>query len=618
MKKAIFTLILFVIAISNSIGQNLNYVAANSEVRQIHQNDETPLEWIFHFNKDAGIGGTGPNIETKIAAGARFDQEFLSNYIGKNITAIAIGLRYAWDNVTLYVKKGNDISTAETIITQQFNHLGAGWNYIMLDSPVEINGEETINIEYGGITDESVIGIDINNKAKRGCSFIYLAGAYYDMADINSGNTMIKALVNGDSEELANCVSLDKISGLPDIAPQNSVLDIELSMSNNSFKEVSDITITYTIDGKQYNEDVSFTEKVEPYKTFLHNIEINVPDHDFDLELYVSKVNGKDNLSIQPIKQSIMVYEPDNTGDRTILIEKFTGQDCSICPSGEERIQEAISGVENRVARIDHHYGYYNDLFTIEESEIIGSFFGVKGAPSCMVNRAKVEGQNDVVFHPGNLKGTTVFKEMLKPANITVKIETAYNKDSRNLRITVKGESKMDLTDKRINVVITQSGYEAYQNNGEDGYLHNDFPIIYLTEYNGDALSVKQDGSYNMTFECDIPESFTNENGTRIVDINQLKVVAFIADWKDKDNSEVMNAAFLKIDPEKADIRNTTTKTPEFTIIDGTVTTEACCSSIEVYDLSGARIANKHLTKGIYIVKAECNNRIYTQKVVAD
>lgn len=620
MKKILFTLILSAFAATNSMTQNFVYAPVNNDCQPLKiQTAEEELEWLHHYNLDAGIGGIGPRDMSKASAAVRFNKEFLQNYKGKEIKAVAIGLYCAWDNITLYIKKGDEIETAETIQTKELANLGAGWNYVVLDTPVSINGEETINIEYTLETDKPVFGIDINNKASEGCSYIYIGGVYNDMASIRTGNIMIGGLVEGDVNDLSRCVSLNEITGIPELAPKFSEMNIDMTLSNNSFKDVSSMTVYYSINGEAKNEEISFDEAIAPYSVFSHNMTIDVPEEDFDMELCITKVNGDTNLANDTLKRSVMVYEPDNTGNRVILLEKFTGQDCSICPSGEKSIQQAILGQEDRVARIDHHYGYYNDLFTIDESIRTGEFFGVRGAPSCMIDRTKVEGQNDVVFHPGTLKGTTVFKELQKPADVTVNISTAYDKASRNLEVTVSGESEKDLAGKRINVLLTQSGYEAYQNNGEEGYLHNDFPIIYMTEYNGDALSANEDDSYSMTFECEIPESFSNGKGTREVNLNQLKVVAFISEWKDRNSSEVMNAAFLKVDPEKSGVENfAATETPVFTVTDGTVTTEVCCSSIEVYDLSGAKIANRQLAKGIYIVKAECNNRIYTQKVVAD
>lgn len=620
MKKILFTLILSAFAATNSMAQDFVYAPINNDCQPLKvQTAKEGLEWVHHYNLDAGIGGIGPSSMSEASAVARFSKEFLQDYKGKEIKAVAIGLRYAGDNITLYIKKGDEIETAETIQTKELSYLGAGWNYVVLDTPIAINGEETINIEYSLKTDETVFGQDINNKAAEGCSYICLGGKYYDMVSFQAGNITIGGLVGGDVNDLSRCVSLNEITGIPELAPKFSEMDIDMTLSNNSFKDVSSMTVYYSINGEAKNEEISFDEAIAPYSVFSHNMTIDVPEEDFDMELCITKVNGDTNLANDTLKRSVMVYEPDNTGNRVILLEKFTGQDCSICPSGEKSIQQAILGQEDRVARIDHHYGYYNDLFTIDESIRTGEFFGVRGAPSCMIDRTKVEGQNDVVFHPGNLKGTDIFKELQKPADVSISISTTYDKNTRKLNVIVKGESEKDLAEKRINVVLTQSGYEAYQNNGEEGYLHNDFPIIYMTEYNGDALSANEDGSYNMTFECEIPESFSNDKGTRNVDLNQLKVVAFISEWKDRNSSEVMNAAFLKVDPEKSAVENiAATEAPVFTITDGTVTTEACCSSVEVYDLSGTRIANRQLARGIYIVKAECNNIIYTQKVVAD
>lgn len=576
--------------------------------------DEYGLVWMKHFNPDEAISGTGSKDGTQSSGVARFSKETIEKYKGKSISAVAIALRYNWDNVTIWVKTGDDIKTATTIYSQEAAHLCNGWNYIKLDTPVEITGEEAINIEYGGVSYNTGIGMTTESKAEKGCSYLCMRGIYYDMADFGWGNIMVKALVDGDVDKLASCVSARSIQGIGEYTPQNSTLQAEIVMVNNSFAEVSEVEISYSVNGEEKYATATFDEAVKPYTDFSYTIPVDIPDKDTDLSFTISKVNGQQNILARTEEKHISTYNPEDIAGRTLLIEKFTGQECSICPLGEEYIKKAVTGFGNNVARIDHHYGFLPDLFTIEESGKIGSFFNVRSAPQCMIDRRTQKDMDYVTFHPANITGSLIFEELQKPADVTVNIETVYDAATRKLSATVKGEGKTDLEGKRINVVLTQSGYVAYQNEGGEDYVHNDFPIEYLTEYDGDALSVNSDGTYEMTFECQIPEAYTNEKGTREVDLEQLKVVAFISDWNDCNSSEVMNAAVVKVET-KGNVDITPATTPSFTVRGGRVVAEAECQSLRVYSLNGMEVENDRLPEGIYIVKAICNGDTYTGKV---
>lgn len=578
--------------------------------------DYGEMEWIQYCDPTVGIGGMGGEEGKESGAAIRFSKEFLADHIDKEISAVAIGLYSDWEELTLIVKKGDDIATATDIMTQEIKRLGAGWNYVKLAHPIKIEGDESISILYKAICRKYFVGIDMSSgiKAEEGCSYRYSKGTFTDLSKFNTGNVMMRALVSGNPDNLASCVALSEVNGIPEYTPENSNLEAEFMMNNNSFSPVTDIEIAYTIGEETKTEIVKFDTPIEPYSPFRYTMPIQIGTEDVELTFSIAKVNGKENIMPKTIKKSVMVYEEGTEGERVILIEKFTGQACSICPSGEKYIQAAIKGQEERVARIDHHYGYKEDIFTIEASKKLGQFFGVNGAPQCMMNRTIPEDGDSPIFHPAQLTGTQVFQELQKPVLVSLNIKTTYNESTRELTVNVEGTSDVDIKDKRISVVLTQSGYVAYQANGGEDYVHNDFPIVYLTEYNGDAVTMNNDKTYNMNFECIIPESISNDNGNITVDLSKLKIVAFISSWNGKEKSEVMNAAFINFDP-KISVDITPATTPSFTVRDGRVVAEAECQSLRVYSLNGMEVENDRLPEGIYIVKAICNGDTYTGKM---
>lgn len=206
-----------------------------------------------------------------------------------------------------------------------------------------------------------------------------------------------------------------------------------------------------------------------------------------------------------------------------------------------------------------------------------------------------------------------VENEISKPSEVTINIESYYEVTNRELTVTVSGKALTDMTGKKINVVLTQSGYSAYQASASN-WLHNDFPIVFMSDYKGDALTLDADGNYSMEFKTTVAERY----GQNVkVDLEQLKVVAFISDWNNRNSSEVYNAAFAKVDGrvsvEEAESDN---ETLHFYVADNKVMTDAECEMIEVYSVSGAKVENDNLAKGMYIVRAIAGENEYTGKVV--
>ena len=76
--------------------------------------------------------------------------------------------------------------------------------------------------------------------------------------------------------------------------------------------------------------------------------------------------------------------------ERNILIENFTSQTCSNCPTGHSTLHRVLeeSGMKNLV-QVSHHAGYEADRFTMKEDGEYCWFYGAGTtfAPAVMFNR---------------------------------------------------------------------------------------------------------------------------------------------------------------------------------------------------------------------------------------
>lgn len=618
MKKILLSLIVAVAAITTAFGQ----VFMAAPARPANAPAEGELEWIQlcdpTVEEVAGVGTQAEGID--LGAGMTFSSSFLTDYNGKSLSVVAICLYTPLTDVTVEVKKG-DVNNGETLFTKKVGILAAGWNYIKLDTPVAIDGASDISILYKG-KDTTKFPLAFDGKkgsAPKGSAFLSTQGAAFE-EDLQFGALMIRALVGGDESGLANSVVLSELQSANYIK-KGEAAKFTLTLANNTFSTVESITLASEINGNKTEKEITFDTPIAANDKYAYEFESEALQENTTFKFAVTKVNGADNPTAANVLEKVVsVYEGEDAVQRTILIEKYTGQACPNCPAGETAILKAIEGQEEHVARIDHHT-YYTDLFSINESSKLAQFFGANYAPACAMDRTTQEDRNSlpadyrgIIWHPGYMTADMVANEISKPAFVSINIESEFKSETRELTVKVTGKSALDMTGKKMNVVLTQSGYIAQQSGAGANYEFNDFPIIFLTDYKGDAMTADADGNYEMEFTCTIKDSYSNSQGTRKVDYSQLKLVAFVTDWSTKDNSEVYNAAVAKVDAEVG-INDTEAAGVRFYAADSKVAVEGNCTEMSVYDVTGAQVENENLN-GLYIVKAVVDGKTYTLKVV--
>lgn len=619
MKKILLTLSAVLATMGAANGQN--FVSARMDAPV--QAPADGYEWMQHCNPDSpsywqfGAGGSAD-----FGAAARFSKEFLSEYNGKTVSAAAFYMTQAMKDVTVLLKKGDDINTAKEISTQNLAYTQVGWNYVKFDTPVEIDATEAISVAYymTVTTNDYPTGYDGSTitSADKEKTYYYLDGTFEDATTDFSqlGHALIRVFVDEDPEVLANNVNIDMYNYVERYVPNGEKCDITIQFSNPSFGTIENVTVAYTMNGEEKTQTIPFDPAIQPFteNTSAANSTFDLTaDKDYTLNFRVTEVNGKENFAKdKALNYVIQAYDPAKTAERTILIEKFTGQDCGYCPSGEQSIQAAIYGKEDRVARIDHHAGFYDDIFTLDESKMIATTFAIPGAPYCIIDR-HFDANFGIAFSPFNLTTSSIDNFLNKPAFATLEINDTFDAANRELTVTVKGEGMVSLQDKKISVVLTQSGYKARQQSGGSNWLHNDFPIVFLTDYNGDALNVNADNTFEMTFKCTIDKEYSNAQGKFTVDMNQLKVVAYINDWNNMYDNQVLNAAFKEA-ATKGAVENASADDFMLYAADGKIIANKDCT-MEVYNLTGAQVENEGLEKGLYIIKAVADGKTYTQKL---
>lgn len=218
----------------------------------------------------------------------------------------------------------------------------------------------------------------------------------------------------------------------------------------------------------------------------------------------------------KPVECSIKVNDVPLTYNRKHLIEHFTGDQCGYCPYGMYSIVDYLETATTPTIWVSHHAGFNEDEYTIAESWELVSALGVSGAPAMAMNRSNQE--PGLIFHPGYLPEITI-KDKNKAA-VSVEIKHSYDAASRQMNVTVSGESSF-ATDAEflLSVLVKENrlvGKQADYYYAWGDYLWKEFMharVIrgMLTAALGDTI-VMENKTYSKTYSYTIPAGWVPEN----------------------------------------------------------------------------------------------------------
>lgn len=635
MKKFFFSYLLLLM-VTVSLGAQ-NFIMKSMKAKAPAEVAEAQT-WMSNYNANySKISIFGAGIESEFGGWVGYNTEKLSEYNGKTITAVKIFVYQDMHNATVWIKKGNDVEKAESVALAQANLIGGTWCYVKFEEPVIIDASTKYYIGYqAAISAEAypVVGdctiLTANDNGLSGAYLKYASNEeyieeYIDFADNQKyreiGHLLVAAMIDGEPDNL-NTISYYSVDlGDKAFMENGSKVNISLDLLNTGFKKINNYEFSYTLNGEE--QKVQSEQGIEPYSLGS----IDFPEIDvngvINVSLRLSKINGQNIDYLEPINVTYRGYDSDKLVDRNaLLLEKFTGQYCQYCPLGENYIIDAIKGLEDKVARISHHYGHTQDIFTINESKDTGYFLNVLGAPAMALNRTcypdkaeQMKSPGIIPFHPALLESSFIKNELAQKTFTTIETTDSYDAENREYTVTVKGKGIFDMKGMFVTAVLTQSGYAAYQNNGGVNYIHDDFPILYLSDnYEGTEITTEGE-EWSVTLTKKVPETI----GQNVkVDLDKLELVAFvngplIATVPEQMalNAVTKTAATVTTSVENTEMENVNVYSEE-----GRIVVEGEYDSYEVYNAEGVRFSNEGLNAGLYIVKVIANGKAQTVKVM--
>ena len=490
-------------------------------------------------NVDGGIGNSG-NVTFQVA----------TQFPGSELTAK--GTQIA--GVRFYVEDGAEsgsIWVANTLGTRiaekEFTVEDAGWQYVMFDTPVNVNAENDFYVGYEASGSGYFLGYN-EVKKKGSVNWVLDDSEWVTLTSISMNNYTfsIEAIMQGGdySGEVQHDYKVIACD-FPDNLRANDKVDFSVSVASFGIKTTGKLTVTCTCGTDVLTGSVSGLRNGES-KTLDFTLEAaSASMTKVEFEIAEDGVSEKGTSS-----KDVKVYAADAPYRNCILIEEFTSQSCPNCPSGIATLREAIAGMKDpsKAAWIAHHSGYVDDAFTQQGDLDIADKFGVNAAPQCMIDRTKVDygtGTAELVWHPGYATSALLDKMAAIPADAEIGLNVNMDEFSADSTITVTVTGKCAKS-AYVTIVICQDSIIANQSSGGSNFVHGEAVRGYLTESLGNELTRESDGSFSTTVSYRLPSFIYEYKGKKgfATDVDNMFIVAFV---HGQGKAAVYNAAKVEL-----------------------------------------------------------------------
>lgn len=173
--------------------------------------------------------------------------------------------------------------------------------------------------------------------------------------------------------------------------------------------------------------------------------------------------------------------KPDDNGNteevvKKVYLEEYTGHLCPNCTEGAAAAHELKEIYGKKLIVVAVHSGWFarptaptfSYDFRTPAGEAYYTHFGVTSNPIGMINRKEFSGSK---LHTLTAWGSYVAEEMELEPEAGIMINNTYNSDNRNLKITIKTKSLMELEeDYKLVVQIVENGIVKPQKTNNSQY----------------------------------------------------------------------------------------------------------------------------------------------------
>lgn len=516
----------------------------------------------------------------------------------------------------------------------------AKWLTYALDHPYTITGnEEALYIGYTAEISLSykLLSTDRSNDIHDGC-FVMKDGVWTDTYGMNVGVGNIRIETDGQQAFTDVCVKMPQWdnyyrSGTPaDFIAELYNIGTDTIRSLNATLQIGNgDAIHLTESNLQWLPGTNYTLS-------LPAIEMST-EGEVQAVLNVSNINnGTTDADETDNSTRLPIYIYPANMERTVLVESFTGQDCTSCADGHSVVSEVLESLPPfTAAEVSHHVGFLPDAFTMLEDSALLFYYPSQStyAPAVMVNRmvGATGGASTPIFSPERekLKNAIATAQQQKPY-VSLQLKTTYQTSTREVEIKVgmMPHTALPDGDNLLNVALVQHNIKAYQANAGGTYAHPYVSRGMLTPEGGVALDNGGTEIQHWTTSFTLPESIRSSWWTdqrlqnAAMDVNQVTwttdipnmyIVAWVGAFDAVNNnanriynciSTVLGASHTQAAYHDDTDGIASAPQAEHLVkqVGNTLVPINNSTALHIYDMSGrSYAAGSALPRGIYIVK---------------
>lgn len=505
-----------------------------------------------------------------------------------NVDSIKVWARYELDGADIFAK---------TIGSKQGQHIKKGWNEVQV-VPVPMTGKP-FYVGYTIYQRGACYAISaVPPQHDRGL-VVNLDGGWADSSAVSRAGLSIGAIVTANGMPAFD-LGIDSIA-LPKGVQVNTAVPLHVAVTNYGSKTVS----AFNLWTKEKGYDAvchPVSQTVNPGAMANLAIDYTTPhaNKERDVTLKIWLADYKEGTDENTLNDSCSISY-DVTKYRFVkvpLLEEFTTEMCSNCPSAAEAIHEALSvgNYANEIAAVCHHAGYYEDKFTQQcDRNMLWLYGNQTYAPALMWDRTCYSYSNTPVCDAPRNKAELIeifnYLKAMK-TNVAILPKAVYNAATKQLNVTVTGgrDHVFGGDDIRLTVYLVENEiHSSTQNNGGNDYVQRHVIRAYNSTW-GEPIQWEANDDFH--YECDLtfPDSCVRSN---------MQIIAVVAGYNPTDATkcQVENAAILS----DIDWNGTTAVSALGT------STDYRHNRAEVYDLTGRKLGSADkikasLKKGIYII----------------
>lgn len=522
----------------------------------------------------------GLNAEVRLSGAIRLPQSVMQRYKGGEVTRIRVAMGNGVDKPSVWLRTS---LTENSKVTQSIPQVVDGWNEVVLNRPLAIDGSEL----YVGFTytqTPGVKGVYVQGEGTPNTTLLAIDNEWDDYHDQGFGILCIQAVVEADLP--ARDLGIIALTCDSAFYHKDGEMTATATIENLGTGTITGYTIGWAIDGTAATADATTYGPLEPGQTRQVQRTFDMAglgEGAHGVQLTIHPEGGADEKADNDTFDTDF-YTYAATYPRKVLLEHFTSLPCVNCPPIDKML-EAVVESRDDVAWVAHHVGYRNDEFTLAASEPYIKF-GVTGNPYLILDRYPIIGQTPafIVSMSSPEELNACFDEVARrPAFVC--LEATLTASDNLLTATVSGEARNFFQGlyprATVNAFVIEDDVvaEATQAGDSNKRQHDNVLRAVLTRQTGDLPQWTDDTHFTTTFSVEASEQWNAEN---------LRLVAFVTAATDRRSGY-----------PTGEVLNTTEARAQQS--DGIATAVAPGHATRYYTIDG-RPATSTATPGIYII----------------